>query len=139
VLSAVREERWAALTAVLGIPPDDRFADAHLRKQNEAALDAVLTERLAGADVASWVRDLTAAGVPAAPVNSLKVALESPLVTGRGLVYESVHPTVGRVRNLASPLLVDGDRPGTGALSPVLGADTDDVLGELGRDERQRA
>lgn len=139
VLSAVREEHWAALTAVLGIPPDDRFADAHLRKQNEAALDAVLTERLAGADVASWVRDLTAAGVPAAPVNSLKVALESPLVTGRGLVYESVHPTVGRVRNLASPLLVDGDRPGTGALSPVLGADTDDVLGELGRDERQRA
>ncbi|MBN9098750.1 MAG: CoA transferase [Pseudonocardia sp.] len=131
VLSAVREEHWAALTAVLGIRTDDRFADAQLRKQNEGALDAVLTQRLATADVATWVRELTAAGVPAAPVLSLKDALESSLVQDRGLAYESVHPTVGRVRNLASPLLVDGGRPGTGALSPVLGADTDDVLGRL--------
>jgi crotonobetainyl-CoA:carnitine CoA-transferase CaiB-like acyl-CoA transferase len=139
VLSAVREEHWAALTAVLGIAADDRFADAHLRKQHEAALDAVLAQRLATADVASWVRDLTATGVPAAPVNSLKDALESPLVLGRGLAFESVHPTVGRVRNLASPLLVGGARPGTGASSPVLGADTDDVLAELGYDEATRA
>jgi crotonobetainyl-CoA:carnitine CoA-transferase CaiB-like acyl-CoA transferase len=139
VLSAVREEHWAALTAVLGISPDDRFADAHLRKQHEAALDALLTERLATADIATWVRDLTAAGVPAAPVNSLKDALESPLVLDRGLAYESVHPAVGRVRNLASPLLVDGVRPGTGASSPILGADTDTVLAELGHDETGRA
>ncbi|WP_181782655.1 CaiB/BaiF CoA transferase family protein [Pseudonocardia pini] len=138
VLSAVRPEHWAALTRVLDLPwaaEDERFADARERKRNEQALDEVLAERLGGADIATWVRELTAAGVPAAPVNSLKDALESPLVQGRGLAFESTHPAVGRVRNLASPLLVDGVRAGTGASSPVLGADTDAVLAELGYDD----
>ncbi|GAA3227854.1 hypothetical protein GCM10017691_18550 [Pseudonocardia petroleophila] len=139
VLSAVRDEHWAGLAEVLGVPPDDRFTDARRRKEHEAALDAVLAPRFATGDVAQWVRDLTAAGVPAAPVRSLADALGSPLVTGRGLVYEFDHPAVGRVRNLASPLLVDGRRPGTGAASPVLGADTDDVLAELGHDGPDRA
>lgn len=142
VLSAVRDEHWQALTRVLDLPraaADDRFTDARRRKQDEPALDALLAERLATADVASWVRDLTAAGVPAAPVNSLREALDSPLVRDRGLAYGSVHPTVGPVRNLASPLLFDGGRPGTGAASPVLGADTDAVLAELGYDEPARA
>ncbi|MER5669625.1 CaiB/BaiF CoA transferase family protein [Pseudonocardia alni] len=135
VLSAVRDEQWRALTGVLGIARDDRFTDAHRRKEHETALDALLGERLAGADVATWVRALTAAGVPAAPVHSLADALGSPLVRDRGLATDAVHPTVGPVRTLASPLLVDGVRAGTDGASPVLGADTDAVLGELGYDD----
>ncbi len=140
VLSAVRDEQWRATAAVLGIgPDDDRFADAHRRKRHEAELDELITERLAGADVATWVRDLTAAGVPAAPVHSLAEALSSPLVRDRGLAYDYVHPGAGTVRNLASPLVVDGVRAGTGGASPVLGADTDAVLAELGYDDADLA
>ncbi|RZT86908.1 crotonobetainyl-CoA:carnitine CoA-transferase CaiB-like acyl-CoA transferase [Pseudonocardia sediminis] len=135
VLSAVRDEQWRAAAAVLGIADDDRFADGHRRKANESELDALIGDRLAGGDVAAWVRDLTAAGVPAAPVHSLAAALDSPLVRGRGLAYDSVHPAVGPVRNLASPLIVDGRRAGTGGASPVLGADTDAVLTGLGYGE----
>lgn len=130
VLSAVRDDQWRALTGLLGIDDDGRLRDPH-----GSELDPLITERLAGADVATWVRDLTAAGVPAAPVNSLADALGSPLVRDRGLAYDAVHPAVGPVRNLASPLVLDGARAGTGGASPVLGADTDAVLTELGYDD----
>ncbi|WP_433503107.1 CaiB/BaiF CoA transferase family protein [Pseudonocardia halophobica] len=137
VLSAVRPEHWRGLLDVLDAPElgaDPRFADAASRKRHEAELDAALEARLATRDLASWVRELTAAGVPAAPVNSLKDALESPLLQGGGLIVEAVHPTTGRIRTLASPLLLDGERAGGTDVSPVLGADTADVLAELGYD-----
>jgi crotonobetainyl-CoA:carnitine CoA-transferase CaiB-like acyl-CoA transferase len=133
VLSAVRDGHWAALTGVLGIAPDDRFTDAASRKHHESDLDVLVESRLAERDVADWVRDLTAAGVPAAPVRTLAEALRDP-ATG-DLVFSHVHPVAGPVRNLASPLVVDGTRAGTGRASPVLGADTDAVLAELGYDD----
>ena len=134
VLSAVTDEQWRALTEVLDLPDaagDDRFADARRRKVNEPALDALLAIRLGERPVGEWTAALTAAGVPAAPVNALRTALESPLVAERAIVFDAVHPTVGPVRNLASPLVLDGRRAGVGDTSPVLGADTESVLGEL--------
>lgn len=134
VLSAVTEEHWRTLAELLGIS-DERFTDARSRKRYEPALDELLAEGLAERTVAEWTAVLTAAGVPAAPVLSLPDALQSALVAERGITFDAVHPTVGPMRNLASPLVVDGQRAGVGATSPVLGADTEDVLRELGYDD----
>ena len=142
VLAAVTESSWRSLTAVLAAPElrdDERFADARSRKRNEPALDAVLERRLGQRSVADWTAALRAGGVDSAPVNSLRTALDSALVRERGIVFDAVHPTVGPVRNLASPLLLDGRRAGLGETSPVLGADTGSVLRELGYDEEALA
>lgn len=136
VLSAVTDEHWHSLAGILGIPADDdRFTDARTRKQHEPALDDLLAERLGTRPVVQWTAVLTAAGVPAAPVRSLPDALQSALVAEGGIAFDAVHPTVGPMRNLASPLVLDGRRAGVGTTSPVLGADTDAVLRELGYDD----
>lgn len=134
VLSAVTDAHWRALADLLGID-DGRFADAHARKRHEPALDELLAGHLGTRTVTDWTAALTAAGVPAAPVLSLPDALRSALATDRGIAFDAVHPTVGPMRNLASPVVLDGARAGVGATSPVLGADTEDVLRELGYDD----
>jgi crotonobetainyl-CoA:carnitine CoA-transferase CaiB-like acyl-CoA transferase len=140
VLSAVSEEHWRSLAEMLGIPEsDERFTDARRRKLHEAALDAALAQHLGERTVAEWTAALTAAQVPAAPVYSLPDALQSALIRERQIDFDAVHPTVGPVRNLASPLVLDGRRAGVGATSPVLGADTTAVLRELGYDDEALA
>lgn len=139
VLSAVTDAHWRALVEVLGISDDGHFTDARRRKEHEPALDTQLATHLGERTVAAWVDALTAAGVPAAPVNSLPEALDSPLVREREIVFNAVHPAVGPVRNLASPLVLDGRRAGVGGTSPVLGADTGSVLRELGYDDGELA
>ena len=48
----------------------------------------------------------------------------------RGLTYELPDAGAGTIRNLASPIVVDGHRLGRGAPVPRLGADTDTVLND---------
>lgn len=140
VLSAVTDEHWRSLVEVVGVPGgDERFTDARTRKQHEPALDELLAERLGTRTVAQWTAVLTAAGVPAAPVLSLPEAVASALVRERQIAFDAVHRSVGPVRNLASPLVLDGRRAGVGTTSPVLGADTDAVLRELGYDDEALA
>jgi succinate---hydroxymethylglutarate CoA-transferase len=71
--------------------------------------------------------------VPAAPVNDVAAALESPLVQGEGRVLEVPHPARGTVRLLANPVRVPGEQhPARPA--PALGADTEAILRDLGYD-----
>jgi crotonobetainyl-CoA:carnitine CoA-transferase CaiB-like acyl-CoA transferase len=142
VLSAVTDPDWQALLKVLTLPElatDTRFATARRRKTHEHLLDDLLEKRLRERTVAHWTTALAEAGLAAAPVNSLKTALESPLVDERAIVFTAEHPTVGPVRNLASPLVVDGRRAGAAGTSPVLGADTAAVLREVGYDDEALA
>jgi crotonobetainyl-CoA:carnitine CoA-transferase CaiB-like acyl-CoA transferase len=138
VLSALTHEHWVALAEVLAAPQlrdEARFADARARKSHEDVLDQALAERLQRQPVARWVEALTARGVPAAAVTSLDSALESAVLAENGIIFTAEHPTVGTMCNLASPLVIDSQRAGAGGTSPVLGADTVDVLREVGYSE----
>ncbi|UZG59949.1 CaiB/BaiF CoA transferase family protein [Rhodococcus opacus] len=142
VLSAVTDEDWDAMVGVLAAPElseDGRFATAQSRKKHEPILDDILEKRLQERTVAQWTAEFAKVGVAAAPVNSLKTALESPLVSEREIIFSAEHPTVGPMRNLASPLVLDGHRAGTGGISPLLGADTASVLREIGYDDEALA
>ena len=69
--------------------------------------------------------------VPAAPVNDLRQALDNPFLREREAIQDLEHPAAGAFRMLATPIRVEGSetrvRP-----APELGADTTDVLVELG-------
>jgi crotonobetainyl-CoA:carnitine CoA-transferase CaiB-like acyl-CoA transferase len=135
VVSAVESAQWQAFTRVLGVSQlaaDPRYASPQLRKEHEDTLDGVLGMVLRTRPVNYWTHELEAAGVPVAPVLSLKEALESPTVRACGIVFEAEHPTSGAVLNLGSPIVVDGSRAGLGGVSPLLGADTSRILREVG-------
>jgi crotonobetainyl-CoA:carnitine CoA-transferase CaiB-like acyl-CoA transferase len=93
---------------------DPRFATNQDRLANQAALRAVLTESFALRDVAEWVQLMRACGVPAGEVRSVAQAFGSPEVQGRELLGTTLHPQLGRLPDVRSPILLDGLPPASG-------------------------
>ena len=139
VLSAPDNASWAQLRSALGNPKtlaDQIFDSPSSRRANKEALMNRLALVLHEHPAAESVNLLTSRGISAALVKTLNEALESPEVTKSGIVFEADHPTVGTVKNLASPLVINGTRAGLGGVSPLLGADTESVLRGLGYDDQ---
>ena len=129
------EKFWRLLAeglerAELADQPEFATAAGRLRNRQRLTdlLDAVFRTRT----TAQWLERLRGR-VPVAPVYDLAQALANPFAGERGLVQSVDHPERKDFRMLASPIRVDGEIPPSRP-APSLGADTDDVLRELGYD-----
>jgi formyl-CoA transferase len=78
------------------------------RVRNHEALEAILRPIFAARPREEWLRRLTAADVPHAPVLMLDEALADPQMRHLGVEKQLTHPVEGRVRTLRSPILFDG-------------------------------
>jgi crotonobetainyl-CoA:carnitine CoA-transferase CaiB-like acyl-CoA transferase len=124
---------WERLCGAVGhpeLPADPRFATPAARFDNRDALAAILDAALAKKTTAEWMAAFAGA-VPAAPILSLPQALDNPYFRDNGGLAEVDHPLRKGLKVPASPVRVDGERP-KARPAPMLGADTDAVLGELG-------
>jgi CoA:oxalate CoA-transferase len=136
-IAANKQEQFETLCRLVGreeLITDPRFADREDRKLNRYELKTELEEALARKPAAEWAPELNAHGVPAGEVLSVPEVLEHEQVVGRGLIQRFPNaPGVGRevavVR--AGFRLAHGD-PEPDSPPPVLGADTDRILAELG-------
>ena len=134
MVGANNDKLWRLLCGVLdrqGLADDPRFADNEARMANRDVLVAELEDALAVAGAEEWVERLLAAGVPAGPIRDYAEALDDPHTHARDMVVTAEHPVEGRLRMLGSPLTLDGASPPMRA-APLLGADTDALLDELG-------
>ncbi len=107
VLAVGNDGQFARLCDVLGAPllaVDDRFARNAGRVENYAALRPLLIEALAAKDAAYWGPLLDAAGVPAAPINTVPQVLADPQIAHREMVVTLDHPVAGELRMLANPI-----------------------------------
>ena len=68
------------------------------------------------------------------PILDLDEALESELVQARGMVVELDQPGIGAVKQLGAPIKLSRTPADTNGAAPALGADTDEVLREIGID-----
>ncbi len=68
------------------------------------------------------------------PVLELDEALDSELIESREMILTVDQPGAGPLRQLASPLKIDGRRPARAEPAPGFGEHTDEVLGALGYD-----
>jgi len=82
--------------------------------------------------MAQW-QELLGGYVPVAPVYELGAALDNPWLDEIGLRDTIAHPDAPELQVLKSPLKFDGKRPANRA-APLLGADSEDILAELGYD-----
>jgi len=89
-------------------------------------------EAIAGEPVEAWVARLGAAGVPAGPVLVRESVHADAQVRANGLVQEVEQPGLGRVALLGGVFRHDGEDPAGARPAPVLGADTEAVLREVG-------
>ena len=124
---------WAVLVERIGHPElahDPRFATNPARIANRDALTATLDAILQTAPVAHW-QALLEGHVPVAPVYRLDQALDNPWLHTTGMRDTVQHPDCADLQVLASPIKLDGQRLPNRA-GPLLGADTDAILDDLG-------
>ena len=118
------DAQFGRLSEAMGLPElahDERYATNPDRVANREGLVAALQERFAEKTADHWVEAIRSAGVPCGPVNSLSDVFEDVHVLGSGMLREVDHPSAGKIRTLASPVLLDGERLPVRRPPPTLG------------------
>jgi crotonobetainyl-CoA:carnitine CoA-transferase CaiB-like acyl-CoA transferase len=137
VVAIVSRPNWIGLCTAIDrtdMTDDPRFAENHFRVENRDALIPQLEEAFATRPGDEWMEILETAGVPVGPVRRVEDLFEDPHVVERGTIYETEHPTAGRIKTMGSALHLYGTPVQVKGAAPLLGQHTDDVLRELGYD-----
>jgi crotonobetainyl-CoA:carnitine CoA-transferase CaiB-like acyl-CoA transferase len=126
---------FARLCTAIGHPEiieDPRFATTAGRIENREALLVVLSEIFRAETVTDWLARLDAADVPCSAVNDLPAALANPQIQHREMVQEVTHPGGAPLKLLRNPIRFSETPIETYAAPPLVGQDTDTILGALG-------
>jgi crotonobetainyl-CoA:carnitine CoA-transferase CaiB-like acyl-CoA transferase len=134
-LAVGNDRQFAVLAAEVGHPEwaeDPRFATNPERVRNRELVDEMVGEVIATKMRREWVEVFDRVGIPSGPINLVSEALSSPQTGARDMVVEMEHSLAGPLRILGLPIEMSETPASIRLEPPVLGADTDVVMGELG-------
>ncbi len=135
LIGIANDNLWRRFCKVVGrdeLAEDPRFRTSPDRVRNRAETVALVQDIVSTRTRDEWVDLLMGLGVPCAPINTLKEALDHPHTASRGLVLEYPHPVLGPIKTIAQPIVFDGEPRGAGTPPPMLGQHSRIVLQELG-------
>jgi CoA:oxalate CoA-transferase len=135
VIAANTQGMWEALCKVLGRPElldDERFTDNVARLEHRDVLVPILQAEIARRKSAELYEALVAAGVPAAPINSIESALADPQVRHRNMVVTSPHRDGADFPTLGSAVKSECSVGDEFRSPPGLGQQSESVLADLG-------
>jgi crotonobetainyl-CoA:carnitine CoA-transferase CaiB-like acyl-CoA transferase len=139
-IGATTKFNWTALCRAFGLDgllEDKRYLDANLRHQNRESL-AQAIERVTSTDsVEHWIAVLDEAGVPCAPIQDFGQVFNDPSLVDRDYFWDATHPTLGKVRQLGSPMRFSATPVRRDKAGPRLGEDSVALLTELGYSDDQ--
>lgn len=138
VLAVGNDGQFAKLSEVLGHPEwaaDERFSINAGRVKHNLELTELLTARFRAFSRDELIARLDAAGVPAAPINTVPDVLADPQIRHREMVRDLPHPLAGTVRHVVSPLRFENAPLRFSRSAPLLGEHTHEVLSRLGFSE----
>ena len=134
-VSLMTDRQWLGFCAVAGredLAADPRFATGALRDENIDERLEQVQEVLRSKTTAEWTAAFDAASVPSAPVLTRSQMVKHPQVAANGTLVEYDHPLAGRVRQARPAIRFEGSPSSIGRGGSVLGADTREVLAEIG-------
>ena len=97
-------------------------------------LQETLRTNFASNSTAYWIEKLEEQDLLCAPVRSLDEALSDRQTEVNEMIVPLAHATQGEMRVIGSPLHLSGTPPVVERAAPTLGADSDDILTEMGYD-----
>jgi crotonobetainyl-CoA:carnitine CoA-transferase CaiB-like acyl-CoA transferase len=136
-IAANKQEQFETLCRLIGredLVTLPKFAGREDRKRHRFELNAEIEKALAAKSAKDWSAIFNQHGVPAGEVLDVPSVLEHPQVTERQLIrtFEAV-PGVDRpVRVVRAGFRLASGDPGPATPPPAHGADTADILAELG-------
>ncbi len=139
-VSLMTDRQWEGFCAVAGredLAADPRFATPALRDENIDERLELVQDVLRSRTTAEWTAAFDAAHVPSAPVLTRSQMVAHPQVAANGTLVEYDHPLAGRLRQARPAIRFEGSPSGIRRGGSVLGADTREVLAEIGMDEQE--
>jgi crotonobetainyl-CoA:carnitine CoA-transferase CaiB-like acyl-CoA transferase len=135
VVMPMADHMWPKLCEALGLEElagDPELGDARGRLANRDRVTTTLAGELARRKTVDVLGALHAAGVPAAPVNTVAEALADPQVGARAMIVDD-----GRMRMVGNPVKISGMREQAPRRAPSLGEHTREILLEAGLDPEE--
>jgi crotonobetainyl-CoA:carnitine CoA-transferase CaiB-like acyl-CoA transferase len=135
VLAVGNDRQFAAFCRVANLQSlaaDPRFATNRARVANREALVGLIAEAMGTRSTAAWIAALEPASVPCGPINTIEQVFADPQVKARGLRIDLARPDGTAVPGVANPIRFAGTPVHYSRPAPALGADTDEVLAQLG-------
>jgi crotonobetainyl-CoA:carnitine CoA-transferase CaiB-like acyl-CoA transferase len=131
------DSQFRALCQVLNVTQlarDTRFATNTARVEHRGILIPLLQSEFMRAANRHWIAQLTAAGVPAGPVNALSDVFADPHVVQRELRIAMPHTALGSIPGVACPVRLSDSPPRTDRGPPALNEHGEQIRRELNVD-----
>ena len=113
------------------------FGDNASRVRNRDELASQIESITREQPRSHWLALFEANDIPCGPINNYEQVFADPQVQARGLVVETEHPTLGRLKTLGSPIKLSETPPMVTRRSPSLGEHTTEILADAGFTESE--
>jgi crotonobetainyl-CoA:carnitine CoA-transferase CaiB-like acyl-CoA transferase len=142
VILPYSKNNWYRFFEFAGKPElkdDPRFATGRDRIRNSDDLYGLLDDIVKTKSTDEWLEFCAEHSIPASEVIDLEKLGDDPHFAAVGLYQDDEHPTEGAYRYVRDPIRLNGESSPIRHHAPRLGADTEDVLRELGWDDERIA
>ncbi|MGZ5089553.1 MAG: CaiB/BaiF CoA transferase family protein [Burkholderiales bacterium] len=133
-LAVAGEKLWRKFCPVMGCPElldDPRYVNTVERSRHRDTLIAKLQEVFLTKSYEEWEKLLLRNDIPVGAINNIAQVVEHPQVKARQSLREVDHPSVGKVRVVASPVRLSKTPAKKPTPSPIHGQHTRDVLHDV--------
>jgi crotonobetainyl-CoA:carnitine CoA-transferase CaiB-like acyl-CoA transferase len=140
VIAAQMTDTWISLARLIGGEAYAADRSLHDQAGRNASRESILAKVRAWTSihtVAACCTALDAAGVPAAPVQTIDQVLSDPQTLARGMVVEQDHPLLGKIKLPNLPFRFSDCDTSPSGPAPLLGQHNRDVATSLGYSETE--
>jgi crotonobetainyl-CoA:carnitine CoA-transferase CaiB-like acyl-CoA transferase len=141
VVGVGTEALWKKFARLMGIEngagQDEKFRTNASRTKNRAELIPQLQKLFDSKAASAWLDQLSAAEIPAAPINAVEEAVNDAQTLARNMIVQLEHPALGIACSIGNPIKFSETPVSYRQPPPLLGEHTREVLRDLGYSEEE--